>query len=81
MKRSIGIFLLNLAIIGILFSGCVQAEEKTKPEVKKVSQTVSKIPAPLTWPRLLENEKGNIKGLPAPDQKMGKGGYEVSYGH
>ena len=61
MKRSLSIFLLSLAITCASFFSSVKAEEKKKPDVKKASQTASNIPAPLTWPRFLEHEKGTLK--------------------
>jgi hypothetical protein len=73
MKRSLSIFLLSLAITFASFSNSVQAEEKTKSDVKKASQTTSKIPAPLIWPRLLEHEKGTLKVYQPQIEKWEKG--------
>jgi hypothetical protein len=60
MKRSLGIFLLSLAVICVSYSCSLEVEEKTTPGKKKSAQTASKIPAPLSWPRLLEHEKGTL---------------------
>ena len=73
MKRSLSLLLLSLVIICTLFSDSVQAEKKTIPGKNKSAQTASKIPAPLTWPRFLEHEKGTLKVYQPQIEKWKKG--------
>ena len=58
MKRSLSIFLLCLAVIGISFFGYLQAEEKTKPDEKNLLKPFQRYRPRLPGPACLKMKKG-----------------------